>query len=255
MWKFIKYDNNIDFGRSIVIVGFPGMGLVGKTVASHLIDSLDAKLFGVIYGTKFPAQLIVDSGGIGEINKVLIYNSKVNDLGVFIVTGDSQPISDSDQHFLSHYILSKLRKYNIVEVIAAAAYVSDVVVSSRRVFVVGNNKDVLRKYVDKGAVVLSEGVISGLNGIIIGWAKVFGIQGTCALGETWRSIVELNYVDYTAAKLVIDLLSNVWNLGVDTRDLERKGKGIEKEVELLLRSFTQQKEEGIKGEKRPYYIT
>lgn len=254
MWKFIKYQNNIDFKKSIVVVGFPGMGLVGKTVATQLINSLDAKLFASIYGTSFPAQLIVSSSGVGDINKVLIYASRVGDLGIFVVTGDSQPVNDSEQHMLSYYILSKLKRYNVVEVIAAAAFVSDVVVTDRKVFIVGSNEKVAKKYVEKGAVVLNEGVISGLNGIIVGWAKVFEIDGVCVLGETWRSIVELNYIDYTAAKLIIDLLNGVWGLGVDTKDLEAKGRGVEKEVEFVLKSFAQQKEEGGKeGEKRPYY--
>lgn len=256
MLKFVKHHNDVDFKKSIVIVGFPGMGLVGKTVAMHLIDSLDAKLFASIYGTSFPAQLIVNSGGVADINRVSIYTSRVGDLGIFIVTGDSQPITDSEQHMLSYYILNKLRKYGLSEIIAAAAFVSDVVVTNRRVFVVGNSENVTRKYIERGAVALNEGVISGLNGIVVGWAKVFGIDGICVLGETWRSIVELNYIDYTAAKLIIDLLNGVWGLGVDSRDLEIRGRGVEKEIELMLKSFAQQKEEGGKaGEKRPYYIT
>ena len=255
MWRMIRYFNSVETKRNIVIVGFPGMALVGKTVATHIINSLGAKLFAVVYGTKFPAQLIVNSEGVGEIYKVLIYYSKVNDSGVFIVTGDIQPINDSDQHSLAHFLVNKLRKYGIEEIIAAAAYVSDIIVRNRRVFVAGNNANVIKKYIDKGAVALSEGVISGLNGIIIGWAKIFNINGVCILGETWRSIVELSYIDFTAAKLILDLINSVWGLGIDTKDLEKKGRGVEKEVELVLKSFTQPKESAKEERKPPYYIT
>jgi len=254
MWKFIKYDKVKPLVSNIVIVGFPGMALVGKTVAMQLIKSLDAEPYGVIYGTKFSAHLIVESDGIGEISNATLHYAKANNIGVFIVTGGAQPTSDADQHSLSYFIIKLLKKYNIKELIATAAYVSDMVVPNRRVFVVGNNSSVIKKYVEHGATPLSEGVISGLNGIMVGWAKIFGIDGVCILGETWRSIVELNYIDYRASKLILDIINKVWGLGVDAEELEEKGKNIEREVELILKSFAQPKEEA-KGEKRPYYIT
>jgi|UniRef100_A0A7J2U5G2 proteasome assembly chaperone (PAC2) family protein len=254
MWKFIRYGKANPLDNNIVVVGFPGMALVGKTVALQLIKALDAELYGVIYGTKFPAHLIVESDGMGEINNVALYYAKANSVGVFIATGSAQPASDVDQHSLSYFLIKQLKRYNIKELIAAAAYVSDVVVPNRKVLVVGNNIDVLKKYVEHGATQLNEGVISGLNGIVVGWAKIFNINAVCLLGETWRSIVELNYIDYIASKLVLDVINKVWNLGIDTKELEEKGRGVEREVELILKSFTQPKEEA-KGEKRPYYIT
>jgi proteasome assembly chaperone (PAC2) family protein len=254
MWKLIKYDNVNPLDINIVVVGFPGMALVGKTVALQLIESLGAEPYGVIYGTKFSAHLIVNSNGIGDINNVMLYYAKANNTGIFIVTGSAQPASDVDQHSLSYFIIKHLKKYNIKELIAAAAYVSDMVVPNRRVFVVGNNTSVLKRYVEHGAVPLNEGVISGLNGIVIGWARIFNINAVCLLGETWRSIVELNYIDYKAAKLILDVLNKVWNFSINTEELEEKSRGIEREVELILKSLTPPKEEA-KGEKRPYYIT
>jgi hypothetical protein len=237
--------------RNIVVVGFPGMALVGKTVASYIAEKLGAELIATIYGTKFSAHLIVEAEGIGNLYNVSVYYAKVGSLGVFIVTGSSQPMTDSDQHSLGYFIIKKLKKFNIDEIVAAAAYVSEMVIPNRKVYIVGSNADVVRKYASNGAVPLSEGVITGLNGVIVGWAKVLGINGACVLGETWRSIVELNYIDYTAAKLIIDVLNRVWGLGIDTSELEEKGREVERDIELLLRSAEQQKE--YKQEKRPYY--
>ncbi|MCS7111756.1 MAG: PAC2 family protein [Sulfolobales archaeon] len=254
MWKIITH-KNVDTEKSVAIVGFPGMGLVGKTVATHLINILDAQHIISIYSTKFPAHLLVNSNGLADIDKVSIYHAKNDGMSIFIITSDAQPTSDSDQHELSKFIAKKLVKHNVIELIATAAFVSEVVVPSRRVFVVGNNNSVIQKYIEKGATPLSEGVISGMNGIIIGWAKAYDINGTCILGETWRSIVEMNYVDYTASKIIIDLLNVVWGFNVDTEELEMRGRTIENEIENLLRQYTQRGTSKEEKEKRPYYIT
>ncbi len=254
MWKTIIH-KNIDVEKAIAIVGFPGMGLVGKTVATYLINIFDAQHIMSIYGTKFPAHLLVDSNGLADIDKVSIYYAKNNSMDIFIITSDAQPTSDSDQHELSKFIVKKLIKYNVIELIAAAAFVSDVVVSSRRVFIVGNNNSALQKYIEKGATPLNEGVISGMNGIIIGWAKAYKVDGTCILGETWRSIVEMNYTDYTASKIIIDLLSRVWGFNIDTEELRIRGKAIESEIESVLRQYIQREVSKEEKEKRPYYIT
>lgn len=254
MWRIVTY-RNIDVEKSVAIVGFPGMGLVGKTVATYLINTLNAHHVLSIYGTKFPAHLLVNSDGLADIDKVSVYYAKGNGVGIFIITSDAQPTSDSDQHELSKFIVKRLLRYNVIELIATAAFVSDVVVTSRRVFVVGNNTTVLQKYIEKGATPLNEGMISGMNGVIVGWAKAYNMNSVCVLGETWRSIVEMNYIDYTAAKIIVDLLSRVWKLDIDTEELETRGKSIEKEIENMLRPYTQR--EGLKEEKekRPYYIT
>jgi len=254
MWKLIKHRDIVPQDKNIVVVGFPGMALVGKTVATHLINALGAELYGVIYGTKFSAHLIVESDGIGVINSVALHYAKLNNMGVFIITGSTQPTNDADQHSLSYFLLKYLKKFNIRELIAAAAYVSEMVVRNRRVFVIGNSYEAMKKYVESGATTLTEGVVSGLNGIVVGWAKVFNIDAVCLLGETWRSIIELNYIDYSAAKLIIDVLNKVWNLGINAEELEEKGKSVEREVEHILKSLVPPKEEA-KTEKRPYYIT
>jgi proteasome assembly chaperone (PAC2) family protein len=254
MWKIVTH-KNIDVKKAIAIAGFPGMGLVGKTVAMHLINILGADHVLSIYGTRFPAHLLVNSGGLADIDKVAIYHTKSNSIDIFIITSDAQPTSDGDQHELSKFIIKKLLKYSVIELIATAAFVSDVIVPSRKVFVAGNNNSVLHKYIEKGAIPLNEGIISGMNGVIVGWAKAYNMNSVCVLGETWRSIVEMNYIDYTAAKIIIDLLNKVWDLNIDTEELSLRGRNIESEIENMLRTYTREEGSKEEKEKRPYYIT
>ncbi|ADM28341.1 protein of unknown function DUF75 [Ignisphaera aggregans DSM 17230] len=255
MWKLYLYEEIEPSENSIAIVGFPGMGLVGKTSVDYIIKSLNSRHVASIYGTRFPAHLLIKHGGIGDMYKVDLFYAKKNGLGIYIVTGDTQPPSDSDQHSLARFIVSRLKRFGVKEVIAAAAYVSDAIVPTRKIYVVGNNSKEIQKYVLRGAETLNEGVISGINGIIVGWATLYKINSVCLLGETWRSIVELNYIDYKAASLIVNIINDVWNLNIDLRDLIEKGDMVEKEVINIVERYAQQRQGREGSERMPYYIT
>ncbi len=218
---------------AIAIAGFPGMGLVGKTVAEYLIRTLNAEHVASIYYTRFPAHLLVKPDATAHINRVDIYFAKRNSIPIFIVSSDAQPLHDADQNALSFYIVSELYKRGVRELIAAAAFVTEPFVEHRRVFVTGTSERIVNKYVKYGAEPLKEGVITGMNGVIVGWAHVLSIDAVCMLGETWRSIVELNYVDYGAAKSILQVLNAVFDLGLDLRDLDENAKRVEEEVRKL----------------------
>ncbi len=243
--------------NALAISGFPGMGLVGKTVADFFIKSLGAEPVARIYSTKFPAHLVVHSNALADLNRVDIYFAKYNGNPLFIVTSDTQPLHDEDQHELSYKIVEHLASCGVRELIATAAFVTESIVEKRRVFVTGNSEHVIKKYVDAGAEPLREGMITGMNGVIVGWAKAFGIDAVCLLGETWRSIVELNYVDYGAAKMIVDLIAKVWNIKLETSELVQSSQQVENEVRQLVQAYLKQvsEKEEEQGRRTPYYIT
>lgn len=254
MWIYenineISGDNNY----IVAISGFPGMGLVGKTVVDYIKSYLKATPIARIYGYGFPAHLLSYEDGWADVIHVEISYANKNSVGILTITGDIQPISDRGQHSLGRYLVQKLSRLGIKELIAAAAYVSETTTHNRNVYVVGNNIETIKKYTNKGAIPLSSGVISGLNGIIVGWARLYKIDAVCLLGETWRSIAEMNYVDYTAAKMIIDLVNNIWNLDIDTSELGEKGSSVENQVKSIIDRYLRKSETGT--DKRPYYIT
>ncbi len=249
----IVVSNDVVSRDSIAIAGFPGMGFVGKTVAEYLAKVLEAKHVASIFCTGFPAHLIVKGGGTASLVKIDVYYANCNGKGIFVVTGDAQPMDDASQNELSYAIVEFLKQRGVSKVIAGAAYVTEAIVSSRRVFVAGSS-NIVREFVEKvNAVPLEDGVITGMNGVIVGWAQVEGLSAACILGETWRSIVELEYVDYGAAKIVLDAINAVYGLGIDTDELGRYAVEIEKEIRKRFEMFV--KREKSEGKERPYYIT
>ena len=243
--------------NALAISGFPGMGLVGKTVADFFIKSLDAEPIARIYSTRFPAHLVVHSNAVADLNRVDIYFARYNTTPIFIVTSDTQPLHDEDQHELSYKIVEHLSNLGVRELIATAAFVTESIVEKRRVFVTGNSEQIVRKYVDAGAEPLREGMITGMNGVIVGWAKAFGIDSVCLLGETWRSIVELKHIDDGAAKMIVDIIAKVWSMRLETSELVQSSQQVETEVKQLVQTYLKQvgKKEEEQGRRTHYYIT
>ncbi len=251
MIKIVLFEEHPPRG-SLAIAGFPGMGLVGKTVAEYLIRKFNAKHIASVFCTGFPAHLIVRSGGSTSLIKVDVYYVDGVSDGIFIVTSDAQPMEDVYQNELSHTIVAFLKERGVKEVLAGAAYVTESIVASRRVFVAGS-QGLVRMFMERvRAIPLEDGVISGMNGVIVGWAQVEGLSAACILGETWRSIVEFEYVDYGAAKVVLDAINAVYDLNLDTSELADYASRIESEVMQKLGRLAKASPED-RG--RSYYIT
>lgn len=242
----VKFIKDVKIENAILLVGLPGMGYVAKTVAEFIIRKLNGELFAIFYSHAFPPQIIVNYDGIGNLPKAYLY--KVNNLIIF--TGDSQPVSPEAQNELSEFVIRKLMELgSLGKVIAGAAYVETAMPHVRKVYVVGNDLNMINEFKRLGAQVLTNGVISGINGAIIGWADYYNIPAVTLLGETWSVIVDTNMTDYRAAKAVLNVLNKYLGLNLDLRELDAKAN----EVEVRLRQYYKEmitqvkREEGRRG--------
>ena len=76
----------------ILVEGLPGVGHVGKLVADHMVEELDAEKIMEIYSPHFPPQVMVLEGLTdlmhGELMRPL---EKEN---ILILSGDAQPLEE-----------------------------------------------------------------------------------------------------------------------------------------------------------------
>lgn len=75
------------------------------------------------------------------------------------------------------------------------------------------------------------GSITGMNGIVIGIAKMRGLKGVCLLGETSGYVV-----DAKSSKSLLETLLSMIGMKVDMKDLERRAK----DTEALIQTIEQQ---------------
>lgn len=218
----IKRKKDIKPTKSILIVGLPGIGNVGKLVAEHLKREFNAEKFATIYSPHFPHQVVMlKNGGVRLVNNrfYLIKAKKQSGSDIILLTGDAQAVTPEGQYEVNARIVDFFKNeldgkfvytiggYNIGEGIG----------SNPRVFGNATDKKVIDQF--KGSEVVfgkSKGVIWGSAGLIIAFAKMQKLDGVCLMGET--SFLD---VDASAAKAVIIQLSKRLNLDINTANLDK----------------------------------
>lgn len=216
----------------IVISGFPGMALVGKVSVDFLIDALKGEPVAEIYSYGSPSYIMVDNG-IGELPVAELH--VITGRKIAILTGNYQPLTSELQHEFSDKIVKLLVSKGATRILTTAAYVSEAVSEQRRVYIAANDKGILEELKQLGGMPMMEGGVTGLNGLIVGWASVYGVPAACIMGETVSAYAEATIADYRAAKAVLQLLVKYLKLeeSVDLSELDAKAKKIEEEAKKI----------------------
>jgi uncharacterized protein (TIGR00162 family) len=214
-----------------LICGLPGTGYVGKIAVDHLIQELNAKRLADIFSTSFPPQVMIRPDGVAELMKNTVFYSKAavsssND--VLLFTGDSQPTSPESEYLLAEQILDIAAKFSTKKVFTLAASVTGVFVDKPRVFGTATDSDIVKTFSGKNILTMDSGSIVGMNGLIIGIAKLRGMQGTCLLGETSGYVV-----DAKASKSILESLLSVVEITIDITNLEKKAKDTERLIQIM----------------------
>lgn len=220
-----------------LICGFPGSGYVGKLAVDHLKDELSAKRLVDIYSNTFPPQVLIKPDGTVDLirNAIFYYESPISpSLNMMFLTGDSQPSNPDAEYLLAETILGIASKFSVLHVYALAAYITGVFVQKPRVFCTGSD---VESVIDINTVntvdiaVMNSGAITGMNGLIVGLAKLKGMRGTCLLGETSGYVV-----DAKASRSLLEVLTTSLGVKISMDALDARAK----DTETLIKTLEQQ---------------
>jgi len=79
---------------------------------------------------------------------------------------------------------------NLIHKKSLAAYITGVFVDKPRIFDTATDSDIVKSFHEQNISTMDSGSITGMNGLIIGIAKLRGIKGTCLLGETSGYVID-----------------------------------------------------------------
>lgn len=247
-------ENVIDVPKArepVLICGLPGSGYVGKLAADHLVSSMKLRKVAEYSSPTFPPQVSVKEDGTVDPPKAEIYFGQAKGRGIFVFTADAQPTTSEGEYELSDAVVKFAKKCGVKRVFTLAAYITGSFSNSPKVFGAGTSKAIADVLAEKGVTLMKDGGISGMNGLLTGMAALRGLEGACLLGETSGYVV-----DAGASKAVLELLSKVVGLPVDTSKLKDKAEET-KRVISQLQAMAEQAREGTpqsgRGE-RPAYI-
>lgn len=236
----------------VLVCGLPGSGYVGKLAADYLVTVFKARKVAEFDSTLFPPHVNVDEAGKARKLRGEMFHAETGqgrDLLVF--TADAQPTSSDGEYALAGAVLDEAKSLKVTRVFSLAAYITGNFVRVRRVFGTATSRELVDLLEKKDVQVMREGGISGMNGIVVGMAKLYGMEGASLLGETSGYLV-----DPAASYAVLEALSRMLEMEIDLTSIEERAK----EAQQILSQVQRMAEPGVeearggKEEGRPGYI-
>ncbi len=204
----------------LVIVGFPGIGLVGNITCQSIIEELGMEYMGSIYSRYFPPLAVLFNGIV--YLPVRIYEAAKKE--VVIVISDI-PIHPSASYDISKVLIDWMQSINAKNIVSIVGIATTT--GERRVFGGATNPELLEKIKDKTEI-FQVGTISGISGSIMTECFLRGMPAVSLLGETSGP-----NPDPKAAVEVIKVLNNIFGLSIDTEKLLSHSEQIELELSKL----------------------
>ncbi len=221
----------------IFIAAWPGMGEVAYRSVLFLREVMGFKMFAKLEAGGFfkPAAIVVEKG-ILELPSMpagLFYylkGKKFPDIILFM--GEAQPPLEHAEQ-LSQAIIDFVKKYKAKFIFTFAAKPEAIDHKAESlVKVVASDEEILKEFDKMGVKTLTEGQISGLNGIILGVAKKNGLKGACLLGEIPLYTVQIE--NPKASTSILKVINEYLGLNLNLAPLSERATFIENEIDKLI---------------------
>jgi uncharacterized protein len=236
----------------VLVCGLPGSGFVGKLAADHLVSEFKLKKVAEYGSDDFPPQVNVGPDGTAEVLKgKLFYAPAGRGRSLLVFTAEAQPATSEGEYALSDAVVRFAKKCGVKKVYTLAAYITGSFNPTHKVYGTATSREMLGELSANGATLMKDGAVSGMNGVIVGVAALRGLEGACLLGETSGYVV-----DAGASKSVLEVLSKVVGLPIDTSKLKEKAEETQKVISQL-RAMSEETREAAaqpRREPRPGYI-
>lgn len=241
----------------VFIGGLPGVGNVGRIAAGYLVEELKAVKFAELYSSHFMPFVLVQQGSTVHVLKNEFYYWKRKrrkrwrgQRDFVILIGDSQSIDPEGHYEVVEEILSYIKKLGVKHMFNLAGLGVGEKKDKPEVIGVVNNPKLIKKYskygikFDTGDRV---GTIVGAAGLLLGLGARIEINGLCLLGETSGAPL---IPDPKAAESVLNTLTKILKIKVDTSKIQKKVKEMEgfiKRMEKMQRRALMQLMKGRMG--------
>ena len=232
--SIIQELTKVDLKNPIIVEGLPGIGLIGKLAADHLISELHAEKFAELYSPHFIHQAVVEPDSTIRPMRNEFYYWKGKNLQLIILVGDTQPQpTDSYGHYeVVGAILDYVEKFGVKTIFTlGGSSTGGQEVKTPRVFGAATDGELVKKYQNEGITFRSDpgSAIVGASGLLLALGKLRGMHGLCLLGESPGYLV----IDARSAKSVLEVLTKILGLEVDMSELEKRAQETEQFIKKV----------------------
>ncbi|MCD4739841.1 proteasome assembly chaperone family protein [archaeon] len=225
----ITIEKEIKLTKPLLVEGLPGLGLVGKIAAEHLVDELHADKIATMRSTIFPPQVMITEDGTVDLMENQFYAwkaEKKDQHDLLFIVGDHQGTSSTSHYKLSEKILDIAEMYKTTQIYTLGGYGTGNMSRKPKVFGAVTDKKMIKPLKQIGVSFEKTGGIVGAAGLMIGLGKLRGMPGACFMGETHGQII-----DPRSAKSVLEILTKLLKVDINLNELDKKAKETEKAIE------------------------
>lgn len=197
----------------LIVVGFPGTGLVGSVAASHIVDALSMSFGGYISSPEFaPLAAIHD---YKPMPAARIHYSQKHDL-IVIISEMTIPVSSSLE------VADKL--YEFARSVNASGIISLGGISlqegKKHVYIVSSDQTIVKKATEKKiAKPIKEGATTGVTGVLLTKGALEKFPITTILAESSEE-----YLDPKAASNALKAFAKMTDMRISTVKLDKEAK-------------------------------
>jgi uncharacterized protein (TIGR00162 family) len=218
----IRYYQQPQLSKPVMVCGLPGIGSVAWLAVNHLQRELKAELFAEVFSPTFSPKVWLTDEGIVKLMKGEFHFWKNIDGGtdLLLFTANEQPYSPEGQYELAEAVLDLAQKFGAKRVITMGGMATDKFTEEPKVYVGATDVEQVKELEGYGAVKLGGGAITGTNGLIFGLAGPRKMPAICLLAETPGYLS----LDANAAKAALQLSSKLLNIPISVGALEKQAK-------------------------------
>ena len=181
----IRHHENIDglLKAPTLLAGWPGMGHVGLGGIRYVRQKLGGRMFAEVDAHEyFTPEAVEVTNGLArfpDIPKNIFYYVDKPELIIF--ESETQLLGDGGVELMKQ-ILDVAEQFKVSRVYTGAAYAMPISNSEpSRVLGVANRESLRDVLLGVGVELLKEGSIQGLNGLLLGFAGLRGLEAACLM--------------------------------------------------------------------------
>uniref|UniRef100_A0A7C6E9E2 PAC2 family protein n=1 Tax=candidate division WOR-3 bacterium TaxID=2052148 RepID=A0A7C6E9E2_UNCW3 len=229
----IHLTERIKLDQPVMFAAWPGMGNVALGAINYLRRNLAMHRFAQIDTNAFysPEGIVVEDGlaSIPPPPRSIFYFRREPD--IIVLENDVQFGGASGVNF-ARTVIDFAQEMAVKRIFTGAAFpVPTSYRASVKLFGVANMKSGLDLLVRHRIKVMEEGSISGLNGLILGYAQEKGIESICILAT--MPVYATGFPNPRSWKALVEVFSQILNVNINFAELDTKIQQIDSRMEQI----------------------
>ena len=232
----------MDLSSALCVIGFPGVGLVGRIATDFLVSQFDLKRVASLRSDNFPPMAVLVGGqamspvrihaapmvcGVdGMCSQLAVLQAEVTPTGRVL-------------YELANALISWCLEKNVLEMVVLEGFVRSQGTKDAVVYGAGNSAETLGRLAKIGVEPLGEGMLSGIAGPLSYLAEDRGLNVTVLLAETSPEFPDAR----ASAKLLEIIDPIVPHIDIDAEPLYEQAE----RIESRLRQNMERHKESVEG--------